>query len=273
MPDERGVTVAGVDAGTECVKAVILGADGRVLGRGVAPARGYFQACVYEVLSAALDDAQLNERDLACIGATGFAMDCVPGATLTATEVACHAAGAFHLVERSMTLVSIGGRDPHVIEVRADGRRVEARNVRCCAAGVGSFLMFTARHLDVLPTRLQELASAAERPAAVSSYCSVYSSTGILERLREGATREEIALGAMHSIAERVVEMGGFEDPVHVCGGVVEYFPGVVRAMESLTGMPVRPLPDPIFTAALGAALKAAASVAGLTTPSPGAPQ
>jgi activator of 2-hydroxyglutaryl-CoA dehydratase len=128
--------------------------------------------------------------------------------------------------------------------------------VRRCAAGVGSFLIFTARHLDVAPTRLQELASAAERPAAVSSYCSVFSSTGILERLREGATREEIALGAMHSIAERIVELGGFEDPVYASGGVVEYFPGVVRALEDLSAKTVRVLPDPIFTGALGAALK-----------------
>jgi len=255
-PADAGVIAAGVDAGTECVKAVIVSAEGRLLGRAVVPARGYFQACVYEVLVAALDEAQRAEGELAGIGATGFAMDCVPGATLTATEAACHALGAFHHVGERMTLVNIGGRDPHLIQVDTDGRRVEARNVRRCAVGVGSFLMFTARHLDVIPTRLQELASAAERPAAVSSYCSVFSATGILERLREGSTREEIALGCMHSIAERIVELGGFEDPVYVCGGVVEYFPGVMRALETLSGKVVRPIPDPIFTGALGAALK-----------------
>lgn len=257
MPDERARVVAGVDAGTECVKAVIVGAGGRVEGRAVAPTRGYFQACVYEVLSAALDDAQRTESDLAGIGATGFAMGCVPGATLTATDAACHAAGAYHLIGQRMTLVNIGGRDPHLIAVALDGRRADARNVRRCAAGVGSFLMFTARHLDVLPTRLQELASVADKPAAVSSYCSVFSSTAILERLREGASREEIALGAMHSIAERIVELGGFEDPVYACGGVVEYFPGVVRALQTLLEREVRTVPDPIFTGALGAALKA----------------
>jgi len=253
---EPGVIVAGVDAGTECVKAVVVGTDGRVLGRAVVPTRGYFQACVYEALVAALDDAQRTEGELSGIGATGFAMDCVPGATLRATEAACHAVGAFHHVGERMTLVNIGGRDPQMIEVDLNGRRAEARNVRRCAVGVGSFLMFTARHLDVLPTRLQELASAAGRPAVVSSYCSVFSATGILERLREGAAREEIALGCMHSIAERIVELGEFEDPVYVCGGVVEYFPGVLHALETLSGKTIRAVPDPIFTGALGAALK-----------------
>ena len=242
MAEQELRIAAGVDVGTECVKAAIATEDGRVIGRAVMPTRGYFQACVYEVLAAALDDAQRKEEDLMGIGATGFGMECVPKATLTATEAACHALGAFQHVRHAMTLVNIGGRDPHVIAVDGEGRRTAARGARRCAVGIGSFLMFTARHLDVSPTRLQELASAAgDRPARVSSYCSVFSASEVLERLREGATREEI---------------GGFEDPVVICGGVVEYFPGVLTALEAQSGMKVRAVPDPIFTAALGAALR-----------------
>ena len=257
MAEQELRIAAGVDVGTECVKAAIVTEDGRVIGRAVMPTRGYFQACVYEVLAAALDDAQRKEEELAGIGATGFGMECVPKATLTATEASCHALGAFQHVRHAMTLVNIGGRDPHVIAVDGEGRRTAARGARRCAVGIGSFLMFTARHLDVSPTRLQELASAAgDRPARVSSYCSVFSASEVLERLREGATREEIALGCMHSIAERIIEIGGFEDPVVICGGVVEYFPVVLTALEAQSGMKVRAVPDPIFTAALGAALR-----------------
>jgi activator of 2-hydroxyglutaryl-CoA dehydratase len=137
------------------------------------------------------------------------------------------------------------------------GQRIAARGARRCAVGIGSFLSFAASHLDVSPTRLQELASAAgDRPARVSSYCSVFSASEVLERLREGATREEIALGCMHSIAERIVEIGGFDDPVVICGGVAEYFPGVLAALEAQLGTKVQAVPDPIFTAALGAALR-----------------
>ncbi len=255
---ENGARVAaGVDVGTECVKAVVAGSDGRILGRAVAPTRGYFQACSYEALAAALDDAQLPQSGLAGIGATGFAMNCVRDATTTATEASCHAVGAFHHAPHAMTLVDIGGRDPHVMHVTDDGRRVDARGVRRCAVGIGSFLMFAARHLDIAPSGLQELAAAAAAPAAVSSYCSVFSASEVLERLREGATREEIALGCMHSVAERIVEIGGFDEPIVVCGGVVEFFPGVLRALEELSGVQARAVPDAIFTGALGAALKA----------------
>ncbi|MEK6596824.1 MAG: acyl-CoA dehydratase activase [Gemmatimonadota bacterium] len=254
---------AGVDAGTECVKAVIVTDAGQVLGRAVVPTRGYFQACVVEVLAAALDDAQRSESELVGLGATGFASEAVPGATLVATETGCHARGAFHHLGHAMTLVDIGGRDPHVITVDDMGRRVEARNLRRCAIGVGSFLMFTARHLDVSATGLQALAAAAAQPARVSSYCSVFSTSEVLERLREGASREEIALGSMHSIAERIAEIGGFTEPVVVCGGVAEYFPGVLHALSLLTGLPIATVPEPILTGALGAAMKVHQQMAG----------
>lgn len=256
MTETATAIAAGLDVGTECVKAVIADSAGRTLGRAVMPTRGYFQACAHEVLAAALDDAQRHDVELTGIGATGFAMNCVPRSTLTVSESACHAMGAFQHLGHAMTLVNIGGRDPHVITVDAQGRRTNARGVRRCAVGVGSFLMFTARHLDVTPTRLEELASAAGTQAAtVSSYCSVFSATEVLEQLRQGATREEVAAGCMHSIAERVFEIGGFENPVVVCGGVAEYFPGVLRALESLAGVRVATVPEPIFTGALGAAL------------------
>ena len=247
---------ADVDAGTECVKAMVIDRDGRTLGRAVTPTRGHFAACAHEALAAAMDDAQVLADELIGIGATGFGMATVTRATHRATESTCHALGAFHRVGLAMTLVNIGGRDPEVIHVDAGGRRIDARGGRGCAVGIGSFLAFAARHLDVSETRLDELASASSNPPApVTSYCSVFSATAVLERLREGVSREDIALGCIHSIAERIVEIGGFEDPVMISGGVAEYFPSVLRVLESLSGRRITALPEPIYTGALGAGL------------------
>jgi predicted CoA-substrate-specific enzyme activase len=256
MPDDASGIAAGVDAGTECVKAVVITNAGRTIGRSVIPTRGYFQVCAHEALTAALDDAQRRRDELTGIGATGFGLTCVPDATVTMTEAAAHAWGAFHHRQHAMTLVNIGGGDPHVINVDAAGRRIGARGMRRCAVGVGSFLMFSARHLDVNATQLDELAAAAGNDAAdVSSYCSVFSASEVLERLREGASREQVALGCIRSIAQRVLELGGFEGPVVISGGVAEYFPGVLRALETLSGLRVTTVSEPIFTGALGAAL------------------
>lgn len=256
----RSIVAAGVDIGSECVKAVVVGPDAAVLGRSLVHTRGYFQACVQEVLAAALDDAQATEGDLAALCATGFAAGCAPQASLVATETACHAAGAFHHFRRAMTVINIGGRDPRVVKVNDAGEWSDARVVRQCAVGVGSFFTFAARHLDVHPTQLQELAVVAERAAPVGSFCSVFSQTQILEQLREGATREEVALGCMESIAERILEIGGFVEPLVATGGVAEYFPGVLRALEKLSRMTVSVTPQPIYAGALGAALKALAA-------------
>jgi predicted CoA-substrate-specific enzyme activase len=256
MADGAGGIAAGVDVGTECVKAIVITDAGRTLGRSVIPTRGYFQVCAYEALTAALGDAHRRPEELTGIGATGFGMNCVPNTTVTITESVAHARGAFHRLPRAMSLVNIGGGDPHVITVNDTGRRIGERGMRRCAVGVGSFLMFSARHLDVNATQLDELATAAGSDAAdVSSYCSVFSSSEVLERLREGATREQVALGCMRSIAQRVLELGGFDDPVVISGGVAEYFPGVLRALEALSGMQVTTVPEPILTGALGAAL------------------
>ena len=48
----------------------------------------------------------------------------------------------------------------------------------------------------------------------------------MIELLRSGATAGEIALGAMYSVADRIMEMDRLEGPVMIPGGVCEYFPG-----------------------------------------------
>jgi activator of 2-hydroxyglutaryl-CoA dehydratase len=156
-----------------------------------------------------------------------------------------------------MTLVDIGGRDPKVIHVDERGHVTSSRSVRKCAVGIGTFLMFASRHLDVHPTRLMDLATSAEKPAAVGSYCSVFAEVEVIELLRNGATAGEIALGCMYSIAERILEMDRLKGPVMVTGGVCEYFPGVVKALAERSSLAVEIVPEPIMAGALGAALYA----------------
>ena len=249
--------VAGADLGTECVKTVVLDDGGKVLGRAVVPTRGYFQDCFQEAMGNALAEAQATAADLRGVGVTGFAAACAPLASQTITETLCHARSAFHGTPRAMTLVDIGGRDPKVIHVDERGRVTSSRSVRKCAVGIGTFLMFASRHLDVHPTRLMDLATSADKPAPVGSYCSVFAEVEVIELLRNGATAGEIALGCMYSIAERILEMDCLKGPLMITGGVCEYFPGVVKALAERSGLAVEILPEPIMAGALGAALYA----------------
>jgi predicted CoA-substrate-specific enzyme activase len=249
--------VAGADLGTECVKTVVLNDAGKVLGRAVVPTRGYFQDCFQEAMGNALAEAQATAGDLRGVGVTGFAAGCAPLASQTVTETLCHARGAYHRTPRAMTLVDIGGRDPKVIHVDDKGHVTSSRSVRKCAVGIGTFLMFASRHLDVHPTRLMDLATSAARPAQVGSYCSVYAEVEVIELLRNGATAGEIALGCMYSIADRVLEIDRLKGPVMITGGVCEYFPGVVKALGERSALNVEIVTEPIMAGAFGAALYA----------------
>jgi predicted CoA-substrate-specific enzyme activase len=249
--------VAGADLGTECVKTVVVNEAGKIVGRAVVPTRGYFQDCFQEAMGNALAEAQVTAAELRGVGVTGFAAGCAPLASQTITETLCHARGAFHHSPRAMTLVDIGGRDPKVIHVDDRGHVTSSRSVRKCAVGIGTFLMFASRHLDVHPTRLMDLATSAPKPAPVGSYCSVYAEVEVIELLRNGATAGEIALGCMYSVADRVLEIDRLEAPVLVTGGVCEYFPGVVKALAERSAQSVEIVTEPIMAGAFGAALYA----------------
>jgi predicted CoA-substrate-specific enzyme activase len=249
--------VAGADVGTECVKAIVASDEGKILGRAAVPTRGYFQDCFDEAMSNALQEAQLTAPQLSSICLTGFGASCIPAATRTVTETLCHARGAYHHFGHAMTLVDIGGRDPKLIHVDENGSVSSSKSVRKCAVGIGTFLMFASRHLDVHPTRLMDLATSAEKPARVGSYCSVFAEVEVIELLRSGATAGEIALGCMVSIADRIMEMDRLTSPVLITGGVCEYFPGVVKALAERSGLSVEIVPEPIMAGALGAALYA----------------
>ena len=253
--NEHRTVCAGIDVGTECVKAVIIDTEGNLLGNTVVARRGYFQDRVTEAFVTALDDAQVSEGDLSGVCATGFAENCVPMATSFRGEAVCHALGAFHHHPHPMTVVNIGGRDPKVVHVNDRGLPTAVHTLRRCAAGIGTFLIFAARHLDVSPTKMQEMAAMAEAPVDVGSYCSMFSGQDLLEKLRDGASREEVALGCIHSIADRVVEIGRFRGTIRVTGGVAEYFPGVLQALSQKLKLPVEAVPEPILAGALGAAL------------------
>jgi len=259
--------VAGVDVGTECVKALVVGEDRQVLGRAVVPATGYFQGRIKEALAGALEEAGKSQAEVSRTCVTGFGARCanVPNGMFVG-EATCHARGAIHTFRAPLTLVDLGGRSPTVIRINDEGVRVESHSLRKCAVGIGSFMEYAAHRLDVHPSQLMELASAADHPASVNSYCTVFAETQILEQLRGGATREQVALGCLHSVAERVLEIGHLVGCVVVSGGIAEYYPGVLAALEAAAGTAVKAVPQPIMCGAFGASLLALESWEHATT-------
>ena len=89
----------------------------------------------------------------------------------------------------------------------------------------------------------------------LGSFCTVFSATEVLEKIRQGRLVSDIVKGLFLSVLKRVLEMDLLTEQVVMTGGVVAYNPYLVTMMAELIQRPVRVPEHPQLTGALGAAL------------------
>jgi activator of 2-hydroxyglutaryl-CoA dehydratase len=126
---------------------------------------------------------------------------------------------------------------------------------RKCAAGTGAFLEEIALRLDLPIQDLNGLAERSTAEVSLGSFCTVFTATEILEKIRAGKRVEDIVRGAFRSVIKRIREMGAVEGALVMTGGVVAHHPMLVKLAEESLGVPVLVPPDPQCIGAFGAAL------------------
>lgn len=248
---------AGVDVGSTWAKAVVLNGTGAPRGWGLAPTGLDLGGAGTRALEAACREADLDPAEVGGIVSTGYGRDDVPGHELTRSEIMCLARGAFALSPRAMTVVDIGGQDSKVVILDAAGKRQDYRLNRKCAAGTGSFIEMVCLRLGIPVENLNALAAQTEEVAPLSSFCSVFAGTEVLDLLRKGFGGPAIARGVYKSVAQRVADIGPKGDWLAMSGGVVAHHPLLVDAVRDLLRVQVEVLPNPQHVSALGAALLA----------------
>ena len=245
----------GIDIGASAAKLVIIDQDRQILGRAVGRSGvDYGQTanrCLAEALSAANLESQQIERSMS----TGYGRNNVPWACDSMTEIACHAKGAYSQFPQAMTVVDIGAQDSKMIHLDGEGRRLDFKMNRKCAAGTGSFLEEIALRLDLPVAELNGLAERSTKEVKLGSYCTVFTATEILEKIRAGERVEDIVKGAFRSVVKRIREMGMIEGALVMTGGVVAHNPSLATLTEESFQMPVLLPPAPQYMGALGAAL------------------
>lgn len=247
--------VVGLDIGSTTTKAVALDTEGNLLAEEVLSTGGYFEERADAILSKVLSVARTSPDELLWITATGYGRFRAPRKDQLITELSCHARGAFYHVKRKATVVDIGGQDNKILEIDASGRRGRTKMNRKCAAGTGAFIENAARQIGVECRELQNLSERSDKVIQLGSFCTVFAATEIIENLRLGISKENIARGVMHAVALRAFEMGRFIGEVVLTGGVAEYFPVVAEELRNLSGCVVTIPPSPQCVGALGAAL------------------
>lgn len=247
----------GVDVGASATKVVLVDGQGNAVGRAVGPSGVDYEQTAFGGLAKSLEEAGLTREAVARTVATGYGRTNVSFADDSLTEIHCHGVGCHHHIPGALTLVDIGGQDNKVIRLDADGRRVDFRMNRKCAAGTGAFIEEIALRLDLDVSDMDGLARESDDAVRLSSFCTVFAKTEILAHLRAGVAVASIVRGAFESVITRVLEMDPLDGTVALTGGVVAHNPTVADILSGRLGRAVEVPPHPQFTGALGAALVA----------------
>jgi activator of 2-hydroxyglutaryl-CoA dehydratase len=133
---------------------------------------------------------------------------------------------------------------------------------RKCAAGTGAFLEEMARRLDIPIEELNSLAQKANETTRIGSYCTVFTATEVLDRIRAGEKPENIIRGLYDSVVKRILEMDTLSGRLIVTGGVVAFHPMVAELLGARVGVAAEIAPHAQEMGALGAALAGQQSLA-----------
>ncbi|MFN3534237.1 MAG: BadF/BadG/BcrA/BcrD ATPase family protein, partial [Desulfatiglandales bacterium] len=89
----------------------------------------------------------------------------------------------------------------------------------------------------------------------LGSYCTVFTATEVLEKIRQGKKVEDIVKGLFLSVIKRVFEMDILSQKVVMTGGVVAHNPYLVEMAKEISGNEILVPPFPQLAGAFGAAL------------------
>ncbi|MFA5793571.1 MAG: acyl-CoA dehydratase activase [Candidatus Brocadiia bacterium] len=277
---------AGIDIGSSAIKVVILDQDSKIISKGLHKSGSDLKEASAKALNQALDGAKLKEADITRFAATGFGRSNCPFPNKTITEISAHARGVYYYLKNnatmvgglknksqptivgcnssadfisadsnSRTIIDIGGQDNKMIRIDASGRILNFRMNRKCAAGTGAFLEEIAYKMDIPLPELNRLAKLSTKPIELGSYCTVFTATEILSKIREGIKKEDIVCGVFRSIIKRIIEMDPLTDDVILTGGVIAHNDIIKELLSKTLNKDILVPADPQFTGALGAAL------------------
>lgn len=252
------ICTAGIDVGSTYAKAVILDADGNILGKAMTRTGFRLTEVAHETFDLALADAGKSRGDISYVVATGFGRNQVDFRDVKATDLTATARGAAFLYPGTRTVLDIGGQTMKVSRIDEDAKVRSFRLNDKCAAGTGAFIEKTARYMGFTTEEIGPLASTSKTPATISGVCAVFAESEVINHLSQGCSPADITRGAIVSLVERGVQLmkrARMEPEYTLVGGILRY-PAMVEEMaKELGDVNVPPEPLAQFTAAIGAAL------------------
>ena len=217
------ITALGIDAGSSTIKIVGVDASGQMARHIIEPT----EPRVEEQASRLIDQVLAGSDQVVGLPilATGYGRRLVKGATMTVTEITCHARGAYQEFKHGGTLIDIGGQDSKVIRITPSGKVIDFAMNDKCAAGTGRFLENTANRLSIPVQEIAQEAMTTSTEVSISSTCTVFAESEIVSLIAHGTPVPDILRGLHRALVNRVtalVHTVGFEAPLMLSGGVVQ---------------------------------------------------
>ena len=246
---------AGIDVGTSYIKTVIIDEQKKIRGYSAERTGAALQKSITTSFKEATTVANISPKTVTYTIATGFGRRNVSFSDNKKTEISAHAKGAYHFFPKKITIVDIGGQDTKIIKTDKQGKILGFKMNRKCAAGTGSFLEEIAYKLNIPMDQMNTLAGTSTKDTALSSFCTVFASTEILTRIKEGEDIKDMVKSAFESVARRVLEMDTLEGTIVMTGGVVAYNNVIVEILRNCVNNDIFIPPNPQICGAVGAAL------------------
>jgi predicted CoA-substrate-specific enzyme activase len=249
---------AGIDIGSITTKAALF-KYGKLAATKLIFTGYNSEAAGKKIFTEILQEAGLKESEHIKVVSTGYGRGSVSFADKAITEITCHAAGARYLNNTIRFIIDIGGQDSKAILLDENGKVKNFVMNDKCAAGTGRFLEVMARALEIDLDKFGALSLKSQKPAPISSLCTVFAESEVISLISKGVAREDIAAGIHESIATRVSALAaraGLTVPVMITGGVAKNI-GAVKALEKALNINTIISEHAQLTGAIGAAVLA----------------
>lgn len=220
----------GIDIGSTASKVVV---EGDKREHFVLPT-GWSSKETTEEIKKRLRGMQVDvEEEDTKIVATGYGRVAVDFADYVITEITCHARGGKELAGGDCAIIDVGGQDTKVILVEHGMVSDFLMNDKC-SAGTGKFLEIMANRLGVTINELFDMAQQGT-VLPISSLCTVFAESEVINYIGEGKKREDIAAGVVDSVANKVAQLAQKKQlgsKVILTGGLShsEYFTNILSS-------------------------------------------
>ncbi len=252
---------AGIDLGSSYTKVALVDEHGFIESTYMRKTGFHFADAAEESLRVALEQKDISRSDVDYIAATGFGRYAAEISDLSITELTCHGYGTHKWLPELRTVLDAGGQTVKALRIDEVGRVTAFRLNDKCAAGAGAFLQKTVEYLGYDITDIARLSENAQDPVTVSSVCTVFAESEIINHLAADRAVEDVCAGAVIALtgrAAQLVKRVKAEPPFGLTGGLASV-KLLTDKLGEILGSPFAVPPDGLgaYAGAYGAALLA----------------